>query len=42
MEEADSNTVSVGAGSSLLSIMNRVARQKITKEIEEEMNNTIH
>jgi hypothetical protein len=42
MEEADSNLVSGGDSSSLLSIMNRVARQKITKEIEEEMNNTIH
>lgn len=42
MKETDSNTVSVGDGSSLLSIMNRVARQKITEGIEEEMNNTIH
>lgn len=42
MEGTDSGTVSVGDSSSLLSIMNRVARQKITEEIEQEMNNTIH
>lgn len=42
MEEVDSNLVLGGDSSSLFLIMNRVVRQKIIKEIEEEMNNIIY